>query len=221
MQLTPYLLVIAVAATGCDNDFKDKPAAQSQAVAEAKEASKATAKKPAAKDEPAATTTTVALPIVAASSKIGWVGAKVTGKHEGDFKRFSGTAKVSGPQLTSLEFEVETASVQSDAEKLTGHLKSEDFFAVEKHPKATFKSTKVSSKASGEMSHEITGDLTLRGVTRSITFPAKVTIEGSSVKGSSEFTINRQDFGIAYAGMKDDLIKDEVLLKLEVLFEKS
>ncbi len=218
--MTPLLLAaVTVGLSACDNDFKDKPAAQ---VSQAAERSEAAPDEPAtAKDKPAATHKAEALSVDSASSSIGWVGAKVTGKHEGEFKQFKGSAQVEGNELKSISFEVETASVVSDAEKLTGHLKSADFFEVEKYPKASFRTTGITEKPGTDTSHEITGDLTLRGVTKSITFPAKVEVGKESVKGSAEFTINRQDFGITYPGMKDDLIKDDVLLKLQLSFPRQ
>lgn len=107
----------------------------------------------------------------------------------------------------------------SDDEKLTGHLKSPDFFDVEKFPKASFTSSAIAEKAGdGGVTHEISGELDLHGVKKAITFPAKLKVESTAASGEAEFTINRKDFGIVYAGMPDDLIKDEVLLKLSLRF---
>jgi polyisoprenoid-binding protein YceI len=104
----------------------------------------------------------------------------------------------------------------SDQEKLTGHLKSGDFFDVEKFPKATFTSTEIKPGGAGGATHTITGNLELHGVKKSISFPAKVTVDASAVKADAEFVINRKDFGLVYPGKPDDLIKDEVLIKLHV-----
>ncbi len=76
-------------------------------------------------------------------------------------------------------------------------------------------------KAAAGATHEITGDLTLHGITKSISFSATVQTDSSSAKGNAEFTINRKDFNIIYPGKPDDLIKDDVLLKLELVFKPA
>lgn len=207
----------AALSLACDNKFDDKPKAEVAEPAKQAVEAKATAEQTA----PAAPVAAQVLKLDTEKSSIEFVGAKVTGKHDGGFKAISGSGKLAGDEVSELAFEVETASVESDAEKLTGHLKSADFFDVEKHPKASFKSTRIEAAKDGDNTHRITGDLTLRGVTKSITFPAKVEVTGQSAKGSTEFTINRKDFGIQYAGMQDDLIKDEVLLKLDLTLTAS
>ena len=65
----------------------------------------------------------------------------------------------------------------------------------------------------------MTGVLTLRGVQKEITFPCELTIDEKRVSVTTEFTIKRKDFGIVYPGRPDDLIRDEVLLKLEVKYK--
>ena len=82
-----------------------------------------------------------------------------------------------------------------------------------KFPTATFRSTEITQDGAG---HTISGDLTLHGVTKRISFPATVSATDSEVSASAEFSINRQDYGINYPGMRDDLIRDLVVLKLSV-----
>jgi polyisoprenoid-binding protein YceI len=67
----------------------------------------------------------------------------------------------------------------------------------------------------------VTGNLDLHGVKKSITFPATIKVEGDTVEVSAEFAINRKDFGIVYAGMPDDLIKDDVLMKVKLKAKKQ
>jgi len=199
-----------LAVSGCKSELDGKPVAK---VAEAKgDAKPATDAQPDA----AATRTLKADP---AASSIGFVGSKLTGDHTGSFKTFTGEATVAGATPTSVRFTVETGSVESDDEKLTGHLKSPDFFDVEKYPKAEFVSTAIAAKtAAGGATHEVTGDLDLHGQKKSISFPATITVDERSAKGTAEFKINRKDFQIVYPGMPDDLIKDEVLLKISLSF---
>ena len=113
------------------------------------------------------------------------------------------------------------ASVATDQEKLDGHLKSPDFFDVAKFPKATFESTKIVKGGDNGATHTVTGNLTLHGVTKSIVFPAKIAIAGDTVTVDADFGINRKDFGIVYPGKADDLIKDEVLMKLAIKAKKG
>ncbi len=156
-----------------------------------------------------------------ASSKLEIVASKITKSHDGSFKQFTGTATLAGDQVQSVKFDVDTASLQTDTETLTQHIKTKDFLDVEKFPKASFKSTSVVAKPAGSATHEITGDLTLHGVTQQITFPATIELGAEKVTGRAEIAINRQKFGVTYPGMPDDLIKDDVLLKPSFVFPRK
>jgi polyisoprenoid-binding protein YceI len=148
-------------------------------------------------------------------SSIDWVGAKVTGDHKGGFKTFTGELTVADGKVTALTFDVDTTSIWSDTDMLTGHLKGPDFFDVEKFPKAAFKATKVEAKAEGDHTHVITGEMDLHGVKKTIAFPATVKVEADKVTANTEFTLKRFDFGIDYKGKANDLIKEDVLLKIK------
>ena len=169
-----------------------------------------------------ATATTVkgeALTINAENSKVEFTGSKVTGKHDGGFKNLTGTIDLvnSKPEESSVQVEIDTTSVYSDDENLTKHLTSRDFFEVEKFPKASFKSTKiVADTAKGADAYTVTGDFDLHGVSKSITFPATIKAGVESVDVNAEFSINRKDFGIVYAGKADDLIRDDVVIRLNL-----
>jgi polyisoprenoid-binding protein YceI len=144
------------------------------------------------------------------NTKIEFVGTKPGGKHNGGFK--SVTGKASGAEATDLKLEVEidTTSMYTDNPKLTNHLKSADFFEVKTYPKAKFVSTKVEKANDG---YTVTGDLTLRGKTKSISFPAAIAVAADGVTVKSTFTINRQDFGISFGPGKVD---DTVTIKVAV-----
>ena len=197
---------------GCKSELDGKPVAK---VAEVKGETKPTDVKKV--DAPPAAAAKV-LKADPAASSIGFVGAKLTGDHSGSFKTFTGETTVEGAVPKSVNFTIETGSVTSDDEKLTGHLKSPDFFDVEKFPKAEFVSTAIVAKTAGAATHEVTGDLSLHGEKKAITFPATITVDERGAKGNAEFKINRKDFKIVYPGMPDDLIKDEVLLKISLSF---
>lgn len=150
------------------------------------------------------------------NSKIGFVGSKVTGSHIGGFKTFSGhfTVKDGAPVGNDHKVVIEMESTFSDAEKLTGHLKSPDFFDVEKFPQSTFDVTEL--KKDSDTQYTVSGNFTLHGVTKNISFPATVTTASETVKINSKFDINRKDFGIVYPGKTDDLIRDEVIIELDL-----
>ena len=151
-------------------------------------------------------------------SKVGFVGSKVTKDHEGSFESFDGKAMLDGYSPVSFEITVDTASVVTQYDKLTAHLKNEDFFFVSKYPKARFVSRQVLRGGQGSATHTVIGELTLRAVTKKITFPISLVTTDAGATGLAEFKINRKDFGMVYAGMADDLINDQVLLKLNLAF---
>jgi polyisoprenoid-binding protein YceI len=172
-----------------------------------------------ASNSPGAAAAIVPLHFSGADSKLTFVGAKLTGQHDGSFASFTGTLNLVNGDFTksSVNVEVDMMSVSADVAKLTGHLKSPDFFDVAKFPKATFQSTSIAPLPNTpSATHTVTGNLSLHGVTRAISFPATLRGGATGVEVQSEFGINRKDFGIVYPGMPDDLIKDEVLLKLTI-----
>lgn len=166
-----------------------------------------------------ATTKGEALAVSSENSTVEFTGSKVTGKHDGGFKQVAGTIELvnNSPSESVVNVEIDTTSVFSDDEGLTGHLKSKDFFDVEKFPKASFRSTTIKpDPAKGAEAYAVTGDFTLHGVTKSISFPATIKVADSVVDVDSEFAINRKDFGIVYAGKADDLIRDDVVIRLKL-----
>lgn len=163
------------------------------------------------------------LTIDASSSSVGFTGSKITGSHDGTFAEISGTIELDPADLTasSARVTVQTASVRIEPERLRGHLLGADFFDVSAFPTAGFESTAVRAGGSGTIggepaTHTITGNLTIRGVTRSLTFPAIVTVSADEVRARSELTILRHDFGIEYPGRPDDLIRNEVVLRFSL-----
>jgi polyisoprenoid-binding protein YceI len=213
-------LLVALWVVGCANPADDKPKAVTTEAKPEESAPKETATPttPATGTEatPAANAKTV--PISSADSKIEFIGSKVTGSHNGGFKSFTGTAELNpeGIDVSKLNVEIDMDSTWADNEKLTGHLKSPDFFDVAKFPKATFVTTEIKPGESPGAPYTITGNLTLHGVTKSISFPATVKVNGDDLTINSEFSINRKDFGIVYPGKSDDLIRDEVVIKIDV-----
>jgi polyisoprenoid-binding protein YceI len=151
------------------------------------------------------------------NSKIEFVGSKVTGSHNGSFGKFTGSIDYAGqPEKSKVSIEIDMNSITTDTPQLTTHLKTPDFFDVAKFPTATFQSTEIKAGGDKGASHTVTGNLQLHGVTKSISFPATIVAGPGSVSVESNFSINRKDFGINYAGAADNLIRDEVVLTLHV-----
>jgi polyisoprenoid-binding protein YceI len=151
------------------------------------------------------------------SSKIEFVGSKVTGSHHGAFAKFSGAIDYAGqPEKSHVNIAIETSSVNTDTPDLTKHLQTADFFDVSKYPQATFVSTEIKPAGDKGATHSVTGNLQLHGVTKSITFPAMIAVSPGVITVESTFAINRKDFGINYAGAADNLIRNEVVLTLHV-----
>lgn len=201
LRLT-VLLTALLLITACSNPASDKP----QAVTN--EAAPIAAGSPAVQGD--------RYLITPENSKIEFVGSKVTGSHNGSFKKFSGAIVYNGqPETSSVNVTIDAASIEADDPDLTKHLQSPDFFDVAKHPQATFATTTI--KAGGDKgTHTITGNLTMHGVTKSITFPATIAVAPEAITVGSSFSINRKDFGINYAGAADNLIRDDVVLSLKV-----
>jgi polyisoprenoid-binding protein YceI len=163
------------------------------------------------------------LDITAADSKVEFTGSKVTGKHDGKFEKLSGWAYIDGEKLDTarLYLEIEVGSLKTDSTMLDDHLKKDDFFNVPEHPTATFQLTELKKGGAEGATHTITGNLKIRGTEKSVTFPAKVTLGKDTIKATAEFKINRKDWGINYAGKANDLIRDDVVIRLDVNAKKS
>ena len=152
-------------------------------------------------------------------SKIHFTGSKVTGSHDGGFDRFEGVVVLSDDQVLATKFEIDMASTTADSSKLAKHLMGKDFFKVEKYPKATFVSSEVSAADDpGAVTHTVKGVLDFHGKKRPLSFPATVAVGETAVTVSASFDINRQNWGVAYPGKPDDLINDDVEIRLDLNF---
>ncbi len=138
---------------------------------------------------------------------------------KGDFDKLSGKAQVDEADLSksSVEVTIEAASISTRDEKRDNHLKSADFFDVAKFPTLTFKSTKVVAGKDGALT--VTGDLTMRGVTKPVVLEGSITQtitdpQGNTRRGAS-FTgkLNRKDFGVSYGPAA--IVGDEVKLDIQ------
>lgn len=169
----------------------------------------------------------------AAKSALKWNGKKVTGEHYGTISLKEGSFTLDGVKLTSGSFVADMNSIivqdLTDKEfngKLTGHLKSEDFFSVEKHPTAAFVVTSATPKASGTF--DVTGNLTIKGITKPVTFPVTVTPgkSGASVKGT--IVVDRSKYDMKFrsksffdaATLGDKMVYDDFTIEVNLVANK-
>lgn len=158
------------------------------------------------------------------ASTLQWKAYKVTGSHMGEVPMKNGELKFDGDQLVGGSFTVDmTSLVVQDLEgdsraKLEGHLKSDDFFGVSKHPEATLNFTDV--KATGKNSYQVTADLTIKGITKPVTFD--MSVYGS--KATANVKIDRAAYDVRYGSgsffdnLGDKTIYDEFDLVVDLQF---
>ena len=208
MRLKTLALILSgLVLVACSNPAADK----SRAVTG--EASSATPQPSAAAER---------YPISSQNSKIEFLASQVTGSHHGEFQDFSGVIEYGGqPEKSRVNVTINTASVKADADKLTEHLKTPDFFDVAKFPQATFTSNEIKPGGDKGASHTITGNFQLHGITKSISFPATISVTPDGINVESTFSINRKDFAINYAGPADNLIRDEVVMSFHIKARKG
>lgn len=161
----------------------------------------------------------------ALSGDITFIGRKVIGDHDFVFKTWSGYAQFKDNKVAggNIAFQIETASVVADPNdrskwtpKLEKHMKDPDFFDVQRFPTANFVSTSIAADAKGPANtYTVSGKITIKGVSKDITFPAVITLENGITNASADVTINRQDFGIIYPGKPDNLIQDNVVISIK------
>ena len=180
---------------------------------------------------PALTELTGTYTVDPAHTRIGFVArhAMVT-KVRGSFDEFAGTAVLDGanPANSRVEVTIEAASIDTRNAQRDEHLRGNDFLAMQEYPKITFASTGV--RQAGETTFEVTGDLTIKGVTNEITIPFE--FEGAAtdpfgnerVGFEGSVTINRRDYGVTWNAALEGggvLVSDKVTLEFEISAIKS
>ncbi|GAB4021243.1 YceI family protein [Spirosoma koreense] len=170
-------------------------------------------------------------------STISWNAKKVTGQHNGIVKLAKGQLSLDGNKLTAGTFvadmttlrDIDKGDTSPFNERLVNHLRSEDFFAVEKYPTSTFTITSIKPIAgakAGEPNYTIGGDLTIKGTTKPQTFPATVNLAGNVVQATAKFPVNRLDYDIKYRAAiigtaADKIIDDTFALDLKLVATKT
>lgn len=158
-------------------------------------------------------------------SSVGFVVRHIVSKVKGQFKEFNGsfTYDPKAPEKSTVEAVIQAKSIDSNMEKRDGHLRSADFFNVEKFPTLTFKSTSAKSTGPGKL--EVSGNLMLLGVTK----PVVLTVQGGDTAKdpwggtrtgfTATTTINRKDYGMVWNKALDNgsvLVGEEVQIELEI-----
>jgi polyisoprenoid-binding protein YceI len=164
------------------------------------------------------------------TSSVKWVGAKVGGSHNGSISLTEGALDMEDGVLTGGSFVIDMTTINcEDLEgeykgKLEGHLKSDDFFGVEKFPTASFSITKAVAQGPGK--YKIEGDLTIKGITKSIKFPAMVEETEGAYTATADITVDRSEYDVKYGsgsffdGLGDKVIYDDFTLAVSLTTSK-
>ncbi len=185
------------------------------------------AEAPAAAAAAAKSTT---LTVDTSKSKIAWSGTKkVAGGHNGEIMLQSGNVMMGEKSLTGGEIVIDMKSIvvtdipttDEGNAKLKGHLSNADFFDVEKYP--TSKLVVTSAKALGGGKHEVKGKMTIKDVTKNVTFPVEVKKEGEDTIASGKLTVDRTKYGVKYGSSNffklaaDKVINNDMVLEFTVV----
>jgi len=164
-------------------------------------------------------------------SKVTWIGRKVTGEHTGTVNIADGKLTSDGKNIIGGSFDIDMNTIVctdlTDADyngKLIGHLKSDDFFSVAKFPKSTLAITKATSTGNG--TYKINGNLTIKGITQPIEFPATVTVSLTQVTAKAKILVDRTKYDIKYGSasffdsLGDKAITNEFELNVDLVAKK-
>lgn len=180
--------------------------------------------------------------LVPEASVLKWIGSKPGGEHNGTVKISEGKLSAENGNITAGSFVFDMNTIVCDDltdeamnTRLVNHLRSEDFFHVSEFPTAAFEVVSASELSNPSVTatggvvptHNITGNLTIKGVTKSITFPAKVDVTADKVTAvANPFSLNRTEWNVNFmsksviAGLKDNFIDDNMILSMELEFVK-
>ncbi len=156
-------------------------------------------------------------------SKITWVGKKVTGQHAGTITLSEGTLTSKGKKITGGSFAIDMTSLKDEGAntRLEDHLKSDDFFSTEKHPKATFVISTIESK--GVDQYAVKGKLTIKGITNEIEFPSTIQIANDQISAKAKIVVDRTKYDIKFRSgnffenLGDKAIEDNFELNIELV----
>lgn len=174
------------------------------------------------------------------ASTLYWEGYKPGGMHHGTVEVVTGDALTDGNMITGGTFEIDLTTIRNDdigndgmRNRLVNHLKSKDFFYIEEFPRAYFeiKGVRPVEASAGDVpensTHMVTGDMTIRGNTHEISFPAEITMEEQMIRAQTgKIKLNRTRWEVnhmsksVFGGLKDNFINDEMVVKLDLRFDR-
>ncbi|MFZ4543344.1 MAG: YceI family protein [Saprospiraceae bacterium] len=137
-----------------------------------------------------------------AKSTFKWTGKKISGSHWGYIKLNNGMFTVSNGSVTSGDINVNMNTIDCQdtqgeyGDKLVGHLKSDDFFGVSKFPASMLKIKSVMAKGGNQ--YDVKADLTIKGITHELSFPATIDVKGTEMKATAKVMVERTKYGIRY-----------------------
>ena len=160
-------------------------------------------------------------------SKITWIGKKVTGQHVGTINLAEGSFTMKGNKIAAGSFIIDMTSLKDEEgnEKLEGHLKSDDFFSIDKNPTATFVTSKIESKGGDQF--VVKGNLTIKGITNEIEFPATIHISNGQISAKAKILVDRTKFDIKFRSgnffqnLGDKAIEDNFELNVDLVGSSS
>lgn len=167
------------------------------------------------------------------ASTLEWRATKVTGEHYGtigvqDGELYLVDDQLVGGNITLNMSEIVVLDIEDPGmnDKLTGHLKSDDFFSSESHPEGRFEMAnidRIENASADQPNYTISGNLTMKGITRGISFPAYVNVEDNRLTASADFTLDRTEWDIRFRSgrffenLGDNLIHDDFNVKLDIV----
>jgi polyisoprenoid-binding protein YceI len=213
-MLSVALLIAVTLITGCGKSGKEVKMLSSEKSGETKKG-------------------TQVLKVDTSASSINWLGRKVTGQHNGTIKISKGEINLAQNTVVGGSFEMNMKTIVNldleDAEwnnKLITHLKSEDFFSVEKFPTSKFEIINVeplSDAAKPNFNYTVSGTLTIKSITKSISFPASIKIENGILSSFADFDVDRTEWEIKYGSGKffenlgDKMISDKFGISYKII----
>lgn len=172
--------------------------------------------------------------VVTEESNFGWEASKVVATHFGKIEISTGQLFINEGEIVSGNFKIDMTSITNEdledegmKEKFLTHMKSADFFDVENHPSATFQISEVKESSEEGATHVVTGNLTIKGTTKAISFPANIEFGEDKVTAKAKFEVDRTQWDIVYGsgkffqGLGDNLIDDMFTVDLDIVAEKA
>ncbi|KEO73526.1 YceI family protein [Anditalea andensis] len=164
-------------------------------------------------------------------STVSWKGKKVGGEHFGKVSLINANLDYEKNRIKGGSFEIDMTSItceditnESSNKRLVEHLRSDDFFSVQNYPRATFVLTDAKTKNSKD--YDMKGNLTIKGITKTVSFPAVISIVGDKVVADGKIVFDRAAFDIKYRSgsyfenLADKLIYDEVEMTVRLVADK-